>query len=196
MSETTWRRGRKHSYTDRPLTDSERVFAEENHNILYKYMNINHLDISEFYDVLVIPYLNAVKKYFENEECRQYSFSTVAFLKLDTAVKNYYRAIYTQKRMPEGGLVSLELSLVGDNPFSEFTPNEWYIDCRMSTEKSAIALHIMEQIFQSLDERQEKLLRMKADGFTVREMTEEFDTTTYSIHRELKEIDKIINSFR
>lgn len=196
MAESTWRRGQKHSYTDRPLTDSERIFAEENHDLLYKYMSINHLDISEFYDVLVIPYLNAVKKYFENEECRQYHFATVAFLKLDTAVMNYYRAMYSKKRMPNGGLVSLNLLLLGDNPFSEHTPDTWYIDSRMSTEKSAIALHIIEQIFQLLDERQAKLLRMKMNGFTLMEMTEEFNTTRHYIVLELKEINRIIDSFR
>lgn len=197
MPENTWRRGQKHSYTDRPLTDSERIFAEENHDVLYKYMNKNHLKISEWYDILVIPYLNAVKKYFESEECRQnYAFTTVAFLKLDTAVMNHYRATYRKKRMPEGGLISLNLLVMGDNPFSENTPDAWYIDNRASTEKSAIALYTIEQIFNLLSEEQIKILRMKMDGYTVPEMTEILLTTTKNIACELKAINKVIELFR
>lgn len=70
MSESTWRRGQKHSYTDRPLTDQEKLFAEEKHDFIYTYMRMKHLDIEEWYDILVIPYLNSVKKYFEDEDAR------------------------------------------------------------------------------------------------------------------------------
>lgn len=78
-------------------------------------MGINHLDVSEWYDILVIPYLNACKKWFENEDCRRLAFSTVAFKKLDTAVMNHYRAIYTKKRMPKGGFISLDYVLSGED---------------------------------------------------------------------------------
>ena len=50
-------------YTNRPLTEEERAFAEEHHYMIYFYANKMNLNIDEWYDCLVIPYLNAVKKY-------------------------------------------------------------------------------------------------------------------------------------
>lgn len=63
--ERTWRKGQKQTYTDRPLTEEEKIFSAdlENYNQLFKYMRIYKLDQEEWYDILIIPYLQAVKKY-------------------------------------------------------------------------------------------------------------------------------------
>ena len=33
-------------YTARPLTDEEKIFAEKNHNLMYRYIRIHELDKS------------------------------------------------------------------------------------------------------------------------------------------------------
>lgn len=38
MEERTWRRGQKADYTDRPLTEEEKRFAEEHHDYIYQFM--------------------------------------------------------------------------------------------------------------------------------------------------------------
>ena len=111
MTEKTWRRGQKADYTDRPLTAEERVFAEEHHDYLYQFMRWNHLPVEDWYDELVIPYLNAVKKYCSREELHIYPFHAVAEKVLSRAVYGKHRADHTQKRMPEGGFVSLDYEL-------------------------------------------------------------------------------------
>ena len=65
MEERIWRRGQKQTYTDRPLTDEEREFAAdwENYKKLFEFMNFYHMNQEEWYDILIIPYLQAVKKY-------------------------------------------------------------------------------------------------------------------------------------
>lgn len=52
---------RRSEHTTRPLTEEERAFAEEHHNLIYGYIRSHQLDIEEWYDILVIPYLNSVK---------------------------------------------------------------------------------------------------------------------------------------
>lgn len=47
-------------YTARPLTDEEKIFAEKNHNLMYRYIRIHELDLEDWYDILIIPYLQAV----------------------------------------------------------------------------------------------------------------------------------------
>ena len=41
-------------YAERPLTKEEQAFAEENHELMYKYMKAYKLDLEEWYDVLII----------------------------------------------------------------------------------------------------------------------------------------------
>ena len=72
-------------YAKRPLTEEEQVFAEENHELIYKYMKAYKLDLEEWYDVLIIPYLQAVKKYFSYLDLREYKFEKICFRILDSA---------------------------------------------------------------------------------------------------------------
>ena len=99
---------RKASYTDRPLTEEERIFAEKRHDLMYRYMRIHELDIDEWYDRLIIPYLQAVKKYHEYKKLQSYKFEQIFFRTLDSARSNYWRELNRKKRCPEGGVWSLE----------------------------------------------------------------------------------------
>jgi hypothetical protein len=149
MEERNWKRGTKHSYTDRPLTEEERTFAEKNHACLFYYMRAHNLNSEEWYDILVIPYLDAVKKYFNYDPCKEFAFPTVLNKKLDTAVGNYWRARNRKKRMPEGGFTSLDYLLEGDNLFSTNTAHEdWWIDTRASVERQVIQKELYKEFYQ------------------------------------------------
>ncbi len=45
-----------------PLTVEERQFAEDNHQIVFKYLRSRKLDPDEYYDVVIFRYLLSVKK--------------------------------------------------------------------------------------------------------------------------------------
>ncbi len=71
---------RRAEYRNRPLTEEEREFAsrKENHNCIYAYCHMNHLDVEEWYDRLIFDYLNVVKLYVtEKPELQRYAFSTI-----------------------------------------------------------------------------------------------------------------------
>ena len=126
---------RKASYTDRPLTEEEREFVAVNHNQLFSYMRGRRLNPEKWYDILVIPYLNAVKKYHEYEHLQIYGFPSILKRILDTAVNHHFRSERTEKRMPEGGFVSLDYTMEGDNPFSEHQVEARLIDRKVNIEK-------------------------------------------------------------
>ena len=109
---------RKASYTDRPLTEEERIFAEKRHDLMYRYMRIHELDIDEWYDRLIIPYLQAVKKYHEYKKLQSYKFEQIFFRTLDSARSNYWRDLNRKKRCPEGGVWSLE-GLCSNNDYDD-----------------------------------------------------------------------------
>lgn len=45
------------------LTDTERNFAEENHNLIYGFLHQKELSIEEYYNIAVFGFLKAVQVY-------------------------------------------------------------------------------------------------------------------------------------
>jgi hypothetical protein len=140
-------------YTTRPLTEEEKEFASrpENHNLIFKYMNIKRLDAEQFYDELILEYLVAVKQYVTERPWLQerFDFQTILFQRLNGAMMHYHRAMNTQKRMPEGGFASLDYMTEGDNPFSEYSAHEdWWIDTRASVERQVIQKELYKEFYR------------------------------------------------
>ncbi len=64
------------------LNQKERSFAEENHGLIYAFLNYYKLPEAEYYDICAIAYLHAVKDWHSKPELREkYRFSTIAFKK-------------------------------------------------------------------------------------------------------------------
>lgn len=49
------------------LTDEQRKFAEENHKLIYKFMQDKNLDPEEWYGVVAIGYVKAVAMFNPDE---------------------------------------------------------------------------------------------------------------------------------
>ena len=47
---------------DIPLNDTQRIFAEKNHNLVYKFLHEKNLPASEYYDIIIFGYLRAVQR--------------------------------------------------------------------------------------------------------------------------------------
>ncbi len=70
-----------------PLTDEEQQFAAKKHGLVYWFLNWAGLSQDEWYDIIAIGYLQAVKKWFARPEIHCFSFSTIA----KKAMKNSVR---------------------------------------------------------------------------------------------------------
>lgn len=73
------------------LTNEQRRFAEQRHNLVYTYLRQRGLDVSDYYDVAIFGYLKAVQLYCEQERLRRYSFSTIAYWCMRSAVSSQRR---------------------------------------------------------------------------------------------------------
>lgn len=69
-----------------PLTEPEQEFAEKNHHIIKKYLNIRKLPFDEWYDVVIFRYLRSVHRWFTIPELQQYKFETIAFQAMRSAI--------------------------------------------------------------------------------------------------------------
>lgn len=183
---------RKASYTDRPLTEEERIFAEKRHDLMYRYMRIHELDIDEWYDRLIIPYLQAVKKYHEYKKLQSYKFEQIFFRTLDSARSNYWRDLNRKKRCPEGGVWSLE-GLCSNNDYDDLDFYEivsdktaYLIDELITAEFDA------RNLFNELEKMQYKeiiALRLQSyDGKEIRHMMNIPQRKYQKMTREIKDI--------
>ena len=48
----------------RPMTQEEREFAEQKHDLVIDFLRYRRLPMDEFYDVVIFGYLSAVQQYF------------------------------------------------------------------------------------------------------------------------------------
>ena len=132
-----------------PLTAEEKAFSAdlENYDQFFKYMKINKLDQEEWYDILILHYLRAVKKYLNIPHLQQYEFGAVLFKTLDSARSNYCKAMTTQKRMPEGGIYSFDIVLEDDKG-KGFHVDSWLIDRKASVEKQVIFKEMFKEFYK------------------------------------------------
>ena len=93
-----------------PLTKEQQEFAAEHHGLVYKFLNDNHLSEDEFYDVVIFPYLTAVRDYCNSSSAQKYSFSTIAMRQMKFRLCDYFRAQERHKRNAE--ILSIHLSPV------------------------------------------------------------------------------------
>ena len=132
-----------------PLTAEEKAFSAdlENYDQFFKYMKINKLDQEEWYDILILHYLRAVKKYLNIPHLQQYEFGAVLFKTLDSARSNYCKAMTTQKRMPEGGIYSFDIVLEDDKG-KGFHVGSWLIDRKAGVEKQVIFKEMFKEFYK------------------------------------------------
>lgn len=131
-----------------PLTEEERAFSAdlENYNQFFKYMKINQLNQEEWYDILILHYLRAVKKYLNIPHLQQYEFGTVLFKTLDSAMSNHFKAMNTQKRKPEGGVYSYNALLKDDNTDNTF--EKYIVDVYTNVERQVIFKELFKEFYE------------------------------------------------
>lgn len=132
-----------------PLTTEERAFSAdlENYNQFFRYMKINRLDQEEWYDILILHYLRAVKKYLNIPHLQQYEFGAILFRTLDSARSNYCKSRMIPKRMPDGGIYSLD-NVLEDDRGKDFQVDAWMIDRKTSVERQVIFKEMFKEFYR------------------------------------------------
>ena len=188
------------NYSIRPLTEEEKIFAadEGNYSYLFFYMKKMRLDPEEWYDILIIPYLDAVKKYHEYESARQYAFSTVLKNKLYSALTAELKKRKSQKRMPEGGIYSLDYTEQGDNPFAEYTSHaleDFWIDCKQQTERIVLDNEMLAEILIGLDDIQSRIFEMLLEGYNKKEIGNKLCISYTKLKIQLEKLQSVVTDY-
>lgn len=177
---------------DRPLTEEERVFSAnlENYDWLFKYMTINKLDQEEWYDILILHYLRAVKKYLNIPHLQQYEFSTILFRTLDNARINYFRDMNREKRMPSGGIVSLDWE--EDSMNGKRTAPMTWIDLKQSVEKTVMYHEMISEILSNLNDAQAEIFKMTMEEYNREEIKRYLGIKKGTFCNRMREIKHVV----
>lgn len=81
----------------KPMTDEQRKLAEDNHDLVYKFLKENHLSVDQYYDVVIFGYLCAVQEYCEKTNLKHFSLATLAWKKMKRELMHYYAYLSSAK---------------------------------------------------------------------------------------------------
>lgn len=164
----------------RPFTKEEQQFAEENHDLIYAFLNEKKLSEDDYYDIVVFGYLRAVQEYCETTKLRKYKFSTLAWKRMQHTLVDYYKYVASPKRNAQ--IISL------DEPFDEdgsCLEDIISYDDYLSEIKEELLMH---ELVRQLPPREMRIVKMKAHGCKMHEIAKAERLTFQEINRILDNI--------
>ncbi|MCI8471777.1 MAG: sigma-70 family RNA polymerase sigma factor [Clostridiales bacterium] len=170
----------------RPLTRSQQRFAEENHALVYAFLNERRLPESVFYDIVIFGYLRAVQEYCEFPSLHRYKFSTVAWKHMRRALSNHYKYLSRPKRCAP--TVSLDALIVGvDGLCWEDVVSR--TDERMLQIETELILHALTP---RLPRKTMRIVRMKIRGDRMQDIAKSERMTFHDINQWLSDSYPVI----
>ena len=168
------------------LTEEQKKLVEENHNLIYWFAKKYHVPIEEYYDVLAQGLCMAAYHY-DPSKC---SFSTYAYLCMNTEMHVEYRKTLRKSEIPQGNIFHYENAwqLSDLIPTNEKTENK-VID-RISYE------NLISLLNDILNDKDKEVLTHILNGLTMREIAKIEGTSHQAIHNRMKKIrDKVKKSY-
>lgn len=164
------------------LTPEQREFAAKYHNLIYAFLNAKRLRDDDFYDTVVFGYLRSVKRYFEEPELRKYSFSTIAWRSMNSDLINHFKRESRQKR--QGHTLSLD-SLLKEGSHLTIEETAAIPDSLMLQLETELLLH---ELASRVSRKQMTVIRMKVEGYGVKEIAREQKTTIKDVRDLLESV--------
>ena len=168
------------------LTEEQKKLVEENHNLIYWFAKKYHVPIEEYYDVLAQGLCMAAYHY-DPSKC---SFSTYAYLCMNTEMHVEYRKTLRKSEIPQGNIFHYENAwqLSDLIPTNEKTENK-VID-RISYE------NLISLLNDILNDKDKEVLSYTLNGLTMREIAKIEGTSHQAIHNRMKKIrEKVKKSY-
>ena len=169
------------------LTEKQRNLIEENHSLIYGYLNRKNLEVDDYYDIVAIGLCKAAKNY----DLEVGEFSTFAYKCMNNEVKNYLTYIKGVKKVPEELVMSYDISL---NESDDSMSNAVIRD---DVEVEDILIHFDYEKFKNnnLNARERLIIKYLENGFKQSYIAEELNFTQQYISSVIKNIKKKWNDF-
>lgn len=151
------------------MTERQRWFAAQNHNLIYRYLHEKRWEVSEYYDIAAFGYLRAARRYLTEPGLSIYAFSSIAWQAMTQSIASFLRA-EARRKDAERRYISEAASAVPD-PFAEL--------------EARLLLHDLAAVSSR---QQYALAEMRLQGYTIAEIALAQGMPKIRIRRLLKEL--------
>ena len=138
----------------RPMTQEEREFAEQKHDLVIDFLRYRHLSMDDYYDIVIFGYLSAVQQYFRDPP-PNVAFEAMGIRAMKDSLLREGEYYARAKRC--GITVSL------NDAGSILT------DPRQDTERRVTNKVLLEQIVNTATPQEARIINLLMDGFVLRE---------------------------
>ncbi|MEH2948283.1 sigma factor-like helix-turn-helix DNA-binding protein [Lachnospiraceae bacterium 56-18] len=161
----------------RTLTEEQKIFAEQHHMLVEQFLWKKHLERSEFYDVVIFGYLEAVQEYLEKPELSKYPFSSIAWRKMKYCMINEYIYRNCPKRNAPMGTYREDY----EPALSREQVSEQMNCIARELEHRAL----LQQLMFHMTVKEKEVVCMRAAGYTYREIAEHCNITMRGVSARL-----------
>lgn len=165
-----------------PLTEIERRWAEEYHELVYSFLRGNGYSIEEFYNVAILGYLKAIQTYSRREDLRnKYQLATICGHYMRAEIKDHFREQNAQKRKPMETIISLDANYTETEDFYNLVGGKSVEDELMEAEQIA-------EMLENLSEVQRDIMKLKLEGYGNKEVYLLLEIPSSTFYKELNRI--------
>lgn len=178
------------NYKLEPLTDLERKFATENHNLVYDFLHRHGYSLEIYYDIVIFGFLKAVQIYNRREDLRnKYAFPFISQQYMRSEIGNHCRTEDAKKRKPLGTVISLD---------AEYAKTENLYNCigvadGKSPESEIVAMEQVTELLNSLSGTQRKIVKLKVDGYNSKEIYSALEIKPSTYYVKVNRIKKVLS---
>ena len=140
----------------RPMTQEEREFAEQKHDLVIDFLRYRHLLMDDYYDIVIFGYLSAVQQYFRNPPAGV-TFEAMAARAMKDSILRECEYYSRAKRC--GVTVSLD----------SMSSHSTVADPEQDTEQKVEGKALLEQVIRVATPKEARIINLLIDGFVLRE---------------------------
>ena len=176
------------------FTEEEKIMAEKYHDYIYYFLRKKGYPIEEYYDIAAIGYLKSVQKYCRNDNLRlKWAFATICEHDMWREIGNEEKKENTKNRIPKSLLASLNAIYQSESSDDKGCPFENAIVLD-NFEEDLICADTVERMLSALTKRQRKIVLLKMEGYTHKEIKNIIDISLSTIANEIITIKNILSA--
>lgn len=146
-----------------PMTDEERDFAAQYHDLVYKFLRARRLPEDEYYDVVIFGYLDAVQTNFRNPVAPELqNFPALAYTCMEYKVLADWQRKQRLKRRGDYMALSMDAALTDTD---NFTFHDILPDKMRDTASEVENADLIARIFDSMTNMERKTLNLFLSGY-------------------------------
>ena len=160
---------RRQSRTTVAMTERQRRFAAENHNLIYRFLHEKDWEVSEYYDIAAFGYLRAVRRYLTEPGLSIYAFSSIAWQSMTQSIASFLRAEARRKDAERRSI--REVAAAAPDPFADL-----------------VARLLLHDLAAVSSKEQYELAELRLQGYTIAEIARAQGMPKIRIRRLLREL--------